>query len=57
MIFSNISQENIKKYTQELLDLNIQDHRIDIRDYEKIKATIMQIQPEYIFHLAAQPLA
>lgn len=54
---SGISLDPIVKNNHwDLLDLNIQDHRIDIRDYEKIKATIMQIQPEYIFHLAAQPL-
>ena len=29
---------------------------IDIRDYEKLKNKIVEIEPDFIFHLAAQPI-
>ena len=29
---------------------------LDIRDFPKLKNTILDIKPNYIFHLAAQPL-
>lgn len=32
------------------------DHRFDIRDGEKIKEFIKNIKPDFVFHLAAQPL-
>lgn len=32
------------------------DSRIDIRDFERVRAEIVDFQPEVIFHLAAQPL-
>ena len=31
-------------------------HYVDIRDYEKLKTHIKNINPEIVFHLAAQPL-
>ena len=34
----------------------IQDYRLDIRDGEKLKKLIHKIQPDYVFHLAAQSL-
>ena len=41
----------------ELLNLNIKnDIRIDIYDSKKIAEIISKIKPDYIFHLAAQPL-
>ena len=41
----------------ELLNLNIKnDIRIDIYDSKKIAQIISKIKPDYIFHLAAQPL-
>lgn len=40
----------------ELLKLEIDDRRHDIRDSEVIKKVIDSIQPEIVFHLAAQPL-
>ncbi len=40
----------------DLLNLRIEDHRIDIRNFEAIERVIMQTRPEIVFHLAAQPL-
>jgi len=34
----------------------IDDCRIDIRDAEKIKNKIKSVSPDYVFHLAAQPI-
>lgn len=34
----------------------VNDMRIDIRDFNKLQDFINQIQPDFIFHLAAQPL-
>lgn len=39
-----------------LLNLNINSFYIDIRDEEKLRKKIIEINPEIIFHLAAQPL-
>ena len=38
------------------LDEGIQDLRIDLRDQEALKEVIRTVQPEFVFHLAAQPL-
>jgi CDP-glucose 4,6-dehydratase len=38
------------------LNLAIDDHRLDIRDAERVSAAIEKIRPEFVFHLAAQPL-
>ena len=35
---------------------NIIDKRIDIRDLAKLKKTINNFKPDFLFHLAAQPL-
>jgi len=32
------------------------DHRIDIRDFDRINKVIMETNPDFLFHLAAQPL-
>ena len=34
----------------------ISDHRIDIRDAEKITGLFQQVKPDFVFHLAAQAL-
>jgi len=34
----------------------IDDHRIDIRDAEAVKQIVKKIQPDFVFHLAAQAL-
>ena len=39
-----------------LLDLDIDSRYIDIRDENNIKQAFVEIQPEIVFHLAAQPL-
>lgn len=38
------------------LQLKIEEHLADIRDYSAIESFIAQANPEIIFHLAAQPL-
>ncbi|WP_181872712.1 CDP-glucose 4,6-dehydratase [Billgrantia montanilacus] len=40
----------------DLLQLPIQDHRVDIRDRQAVRSVIQKSQPEIVFHLAAQPL-
>lgn len=40
----------------DLLNLPIQDHRVDIRDESAVKAVFETEKPEVVFHLAAQPL-
>ena len=34
----------------------IQDYRLDIRDGAALKSLVQDIQPDFVFHLAAQPL-
>lgn len=40
----------------ELLQSNLESYLIDIREYKLLKKTIKTINPDIIFHLAAQPL-
>lgn len=40
----------------DLLDLPINDRRVDIRDAKQLQDFFLEIQPEIVFHLAAQPL-
>lgn len=40
----------------DLLDLDIADNRLDIRDTSAMSCLISECQPEIVFHLAAQPL-
>ena len=40
----------------DLLRLKIEDQRLDIRDFGALEKAINKIQPEMVFHLAAQPL-
>ena len=39
-----------------LLNLDIEDYRVDIRDVDILRKIVLEIQPEIVFHLAAQPL-
>lgn len=39
-----------------LLGLKVDDHRQDIRDISGLQKVFRQVQPEIVFHLAAQPL-
>ena len=32
------------------------DHRVDIRDFEELQSVIKNSMPDFVFHLAAQPL-
>ena len=43
-------------FTSTNLSSQIEDHRIDIRDTNSIAALVQKIQPDYVFHLAAQAL-
>ena len=38
------------------LNLSVNDHRLDIREAEKVRDVVEEFQPEIVFHLAAQPL-
>ncbi len=38
------------------LPKQITDHRVDIRDIESLSALVQKIQPDFVFHLAAQAL-
>ena len=38
------------------LNNKIQDYRIDVRDGKKLKKLIQKLQPDFVFHLAAQSL-
>ena len=40
-----------------LLKLGIEDHQVDIRDYVAVQKVVAQVEPEIVFHLAAQALA
>ena len=40
----------------DLLGLPITDHRADVRDGQAVRAIIADVEPEVVFHLAAQPL-
>ena len=40
----------------DLLKLDIEEHHVDIRDYAAVQAVISKVQPNIIFHLAAQAL-
>ena len=34
----------------------LEDHRLDIRDGDELKRIVSETQPDFVFHLAAQPL-
>jgi len=34
----------------------LEDHRLDIRDAEGLKGLVAEVAPDFVFHLAAQPL-
>ena len=45
---SNFIASDIGKY--------VEDFRVDIRDFDKINLVVQNAQPDFVFHLAAQPL-
>ena len=40
----------------ELLGLNMRSHEMDIRDHAALRDIVTDVQPEFVFHLAAQAL-
>jgi len=34
----------------------LQDHTLDIRDGPALRALVLETQPDFVFHLAAQPI-
>jgi CDP-glucose 4,6-dehydratase len=38
------------------LDLQVDDRRVDIRDFRGLSAVVREVQPDFVFHLAAQAL-
>ena len=40
----------------DLLGLDFEEHRIDIRDTDAVAKVVQKSAPEFVFHLAAQPL-
>ena len=43
-------------FTSTNLSSEVKDHRFDIRDADSINALVKKIQPDFVFHLAAQAL-
>ncbi len=47
---------NPSHYEELGLASKIKDYRGDIRDFEKLKSVFQEFKPDFVFHLAAQPL-
>tara|TARA_B110000008_G_C16975104_1_gene565531 strand:+ start:2215 stop:3315 length:1101 start_codon:yes stop_codon:yes gene_type:complete len=47
---------NPSHFVSSNLSSHIEDHRIDIRDANSLNALVKKIQPDYVFHMAAQAL-
>ena len=47
---------NPSHFTATNLSTKIEDHRLDVRDGKSITALVKKIQPDFVFHLAAQAL-
>ncbi|HPT71942.1 MAG TPA: CDP-glucose 4,6-dehydratase [Candidatus Cloacimonadota bacterium] len=43
-------------FVQTGLSSRIKDIRADVRDFDKLKSVMQEVKPEFVFHLAAQPL-
>lgn len=43
-------------FVQLKLAERMDDHRGDVRDLEAVKRVVREVQPDFVFHLAAQPL-
>lgn len=52
----SLEADNLSLYNLIKLDSEVKSYIQDIRDLEKIKAIVNEINPDIIFHLAAQPL-
>ena len=53
---SNDTVSNPSNYESSKISNIINDHRLDVRDADAIKAVIEETQPDFVFHLAAQAL-
>ncbi len=47
---------NPSHYNSSMIYTGIDDHRADIKKLEEIKSVVLDVEPDFIFHLAAQPL-
>ena len=47
---------NPSHFTEVNLSSQIEDHRLDIRDADSLAELVRKIQPDFVFHLAAQAL-
>jgi CDP-glucose 4,6-dehydratase len=54
--FSQIPQSNPSIYNSIINEIEIESEIGDINNYEKIEKSIIDFEPDFIFHLAAQPL-
>ncbi len=43
-------------YEEVNLQSKLIDHRVDVRNLEKVREIILNAQPDFLFHLAAQPI-
>jgi len=43
-------------FNQANLSTQIEDYRLDIRDYDSLESLVKEIQPDFVFHMAAQAL-
>jgi CDP-glucose 4,6-dehydratase len=53
---SNDEISNPSNFAVSEVSSAIEDHRIDVRDADAIKALVKTVQPDFVFHLAAQAL-
>jgi len=53
---SNDVVGNPSNYSASSVSTFIRDYRVDIRDTEKVASLVKEIQPDFVFHLAAQAL-
>jgi len=53
---SNDTVGHPSNYQASSLDSFVQDHRLDIRDADKLSELVKTVQPDLVFHLAAQAL-
>ena len=47
---------NPSHFTSANISCNVKDHRLDIRDASALRAVVLDEEPDFVFHLAAQAL-
>ena len=52
----SFDDKNFKSHLKETYMLDFKNYRCDIRNQNKLSSLMSKIQPDIIFHLAAQPL-